>query len=77
MVVTRRDLVLTPIYFGCCSLNVGLLEEPFELILEISSGDRAFGGVSYSLFAEVVESKGSCWGEATAPGLLQYEPHQL
>ena len=47
------------------------------MILEISSGDRAFGGVSYSLFAEVVESKGSCRGEATAPGLLQYEPHQL
>jgi hypothetical protein len=57
-------------FFGCCSFEVGLLEEPFELIFEISSGDRTFGSISYSLFAKVVESKGSCWGEAATPGLL-------
>jgi hypothetical protein len=68
----RKERVDQPAVF-----LLALLEKLFELVFEIRSGDRPFGGVGDGLFAEVVEREGSGRGEATAPGLVQDEPHQL
>ena len=55
----------------------GLLEELLELLFEVVRSNRAFGTVGDGLFAEVIEGEGPGRGEATAPGLIQDEPHQL
>lgn len=53
------------------------MEKLFELIFEVISGSCSFGCIGDGLFAQVVEGEGTGWGEATAPGLIQDQPHQI